>query len=98
VRSAKVIDQIRVIVLLQRLVNNYLSYRRGTARCVLSVEILPVDTITRNSLNVLFLETVLFSPCSFYSRVAVSARLYARLSCLHCQAVAAYLMFFGQIK
>jgi len=39
---------------------------------------------------------VLFSP--FYFRAAVSACLYARLSCLHRQALAAYLTFFRQIK
>jgi len=30
----------------------------------------------------------------FYFRAAVSAFLYARLSCLRCQALADYLMFF----
>jgi len=34
----------------------------------------------------------------FYFRAAVSECLYARLSCVRCQAVAAYLMFFRQIK
>ena len=40
-----------------------------------------------------------YFPLSFYFRAAASARLYARLSCLRCQeALAAYLMFFRQIK
>ena len=35
-----------------------------------------------------------FIPLLFYFRAAVSARLYAQLSCLQCQALAAYSMFF----